>query len=156
MEPAHRADPLMLTITRVLPASRQAVFDAWTTVESVQRWMCPDATSIPLAELDVRVGGALRVEMLTDEGERLVHTGVYREVRPPEKLVFTWKSKHTQHRDTLVAVELRALGDKTELRLTQTLLPDEVAMHQHIRGWTQIVEHLAAYLQTRYEGTGDR
>ena len=148
MEPLHRTDPPLLTITRVLPASPQAVFDAWTTAESVRHWMCPESTSIPLAELDVRVGGAFRVDMLV-EGERLVHTGVYREIRPPEKLVFTWTSKNTQHRDTLVTVELRALGDKTELKLTQTLLPDDAATQQHAGGWTQIVEHLAGYLQTR-------
>ncbi len=147
MESDRRTDPHVLTITRVLPASRQAVFDAWTTAKSVQHWMCPEAWSVPLAELDVRVGGTFRVDMLV-EGERTVHTGVYREVRPPEKLVFTWTSKHTQHRDTLVTVELRALGEQTELMLTQTLLPDEAAVHRHVRGWTRIVEHLTTYLQT--------
>lgn len=146
MEPDDRTDPHMLIITRVLPASPQAVFDAWTTAESVRHWMCPDSASIPLAELDVRVGGTFRVDML-DQGERVIHIGVYREVRPPEKLVFTWMSKYTLHRDTLVTVELRALGDETELVLTQTLLPDEAATYQHTRGWTQIVEHLATYLQ---------
>jgi len=148
MEPADQSDPHTLTITRVLPASRQAVFAAWTTAESVRQWMCPEAVSIPLAELDARVGGAFRVEMLV-AGERVVHTGVYREIRPPEKLVFTWTSKNTRHRDTLVTVELRALGVETELTLTQALLPDEDATRQHARGWAQIVEHLAAYLETR-------
>ncbi len=147
MESDRHTDPHVLTITRILPARRQAVFDAWTTAKSVQHWMCPEAWSVPLAELDVRVGGTFRVDMLV-EGERTVHTGVYREVRPPEKLVFTWTSKHTQHRDTLVTVELRALGEQTELMLTQTLLPDEAAVHRHVRGWTRIVEYLTTYLQT--------
>jgi uncharacterized protein YndB with AHSA1/START domain len=142
MEPTHRTDPRALTITRVLPASRQAVFDAWTTAESVQRWMCPETGSVSLVELDVREGGTFRIEMVVD-GERLVHTGVYREVRPPERLVFTWMSKHTQQRATLVTVELRALGDQTELTLTQKDLPDERAVYLHTRGWTQIMERLA-------------
>ncbi len=148
MEPAHRTDPQVLTITRILVANRQAVFDAWTSVDSVQHWMCPEAASVPLAEMDVRVGGSFRVEMLI-EGERLVHTGVYREISPPERLVFTWTSQYTQHRDTLVTVELRALGDTTELRLTQALLPDEMAVHRHTRGWTRIMEHLASHIQAR-------
>jgi uncharacterized protein YndB with AHSA1/START domain len=148
MDPAQHGDPRALIVRRVLSASRQAVFDAWTTAKSVRHWMCPEAVSVALAELDVRVGGAFRVDMLVD-GEHSVHTGIYREVRPPEKLIFTWRSRQTQHRDTLVIVELRALGDKTELTLTQTLLPDEEAVRKHIRGWTQIIEHLAAYLEPR-------
>jgi uncharacterized protein YndB with AHSA1/START domain len=99
--------------------------------------------------VDLRVGGAYRIDMLHDNGaRRMTHTGFYREIRPPEKLVFTWRSEHTQYRDTLVTVELQALGDKTALRLTQTLLLDERAVHQHTRGWTLIIEHLMAYLQT--------
>lgn len=148
MEPVRRGDPRALIITRVLSASRQAVFDAWTTAESVRIWMCPEAMSVALAELDVRVGGAFRVDMLIN-GDRVVHSGIYREVVPPERLTFTWRSRNTHDRDTLVTVELRALGDKTELRITQTLLPDEEAVRRHTRGWTQIAEHLATYLSPR-------
>lgn len=142
--PAHS-----LSLTRVLPAGRQEVFDAWTTAASVQQWMCPEAVSIPLVELDVRVGGAFRVDMLID-GAVVTHTGVYREVTPPEKLVFTWTSQNTLHRETLVTVVLHALSDdRTELRLTQTLLPTDETTRQHTRGWTQILEHLTTYLQMR-------
>jgi uncharacterized protein YndB with AHSA1/START domain len=147
MESPRRADGHALTMTRVLPASRQAVFDAWTTAESVRHWMCPMAGSVAVAELDVREGGTFRVDMIVD-GERTVHTGVYREVAPPEKLVFTWTSKHTLGRATLVTIELRALGDHTELTLTQTGLPDEGAVHGHTRGWTEILEPLVAFVQT--------
>jgi uncharacterized protein YndB with AHSA1/START domain len=56
--------------------------------------MCPESVSIPLVELDVRVGGAFRVDMLID-GAVVTHTGVYREVTPPEKLVFTWTSQNS-------------------------------------------------------------
>jgi uncharacterized protein YndB with AHSA1/START domain len=147
MDHTRRTDQHTLTITRILSASRQAVFDAWTTAESVRRWMCPGGGSVLMAALDVRVGGTFRIEMLID-GVHMVHTGVYREIKPPERLVFTWMSRHTRHRPTLVIVALRALGDQTELTLTQTLLPDEDAVHQHTRGWTQILERLAATIQT--------
>jgi uncharacterized protein YndB with AHSA1/START domain len=138
-----------LSLTRILPAGRQVVFAAWTTATSVQQWMCPEAVAIPLVELDVRVGGALRVDMVID-GVVVSHTGVYREVTPPEKLVFTWTSANTSGQETLVTVVLRALGDdRTELRLTQTLLPTDETTQQHRRGWTQILDHLTSYLQTR-------
>jgi uncharacterized protein YndB with AHSA1/START domain len=149
MQSAHGSDPHTLAITRVLPASRDAVFDAWTTAESMRQWLCPPRSSVALVEVDLRVGGAFRIDMLHDDvARRMTHTGHYCEIRPPEKLVFTWRSEHTQYRDTLVTVELHALGDRTELRLTQTLLLDERAVHQHLQGWTLIIEHLMAYLQT--------
>jgi uncharacterized protein YndB with AHSA1/START domain len=138
-----------LDLTRILPAGRRDIFAAWTTAANVQQWMCPEAVSIPQVELDVRVGGAFRVDMLID-GAVVTHTGVYREVTPPEKLVFTWISQNTLHRETLVTVVLHALGDEsTELRLTQALLPTEDTTQQHTRGWTQIVDHLATYRQMR-------
>lgn len=142
--PAHS-----LSLTRVLSAGRQEVFDAWTTAANVQQWMCPEGVSIPLVELDVRVGGTFRVDMLID-GAVVTHTGVYREVAPPEKLVFTWTSQNTLDHETLVTVVLYALGDnRTELRLTQTLLPTDETTRQHTRGWTQILDHLTTYLQMR-------
>jgi len=138
-----------LTLTRVLAARLQQVFDAWTTSASVKQWMCPEAVSIPLVDLDVRVGGAFRVDMLVN-GAVETHTGVYREVTPPEKLVFTWTSPNTLRHETLVTVVLHALGDEsTELQLTQTLLPSEDTTRQHARGWTQILDHLATHLQAR-------
>jgi uncharacterized protein YndB with AHSA1/START domain len=143
------ASPHSLSLTRILPAGRQVVFDAWTTAASVQQWMCPEAVSIPLVELDVRVGGALRVDMLID-GAVVSHIGVYRAVTPPEKLLFTWTSQNALDQETLVTVTLHALGDdRTELRLTQSLLPTEETTRQHTRGWTQILDHLMTYLQVR-------
>jgi uncharacterized protein YndB with AHSA1/START domain len=138
-----------LALTRILPAGRQDVFAAWTTAASVQQWMCPEAVSIPQVELDVRVGGEFRVDMLID-GAVVTHTAVYREVTPPEKLVFTWTSQNTLRRETLVTVVLHALGgDRTELQLTQALLPAEDTTRQYTRGWTQILDHLATYPQMR-------
>jgi uncharacterized protein YndB with AHSA1/START domain len=138
-----------LSLIRILPQGRQDIFDAWTTAASVQQWMCPEAVSIPLVELDVRVGGALRVDMLID-GAVVTHTGIYREVTSPEKLVFTWTSLNTLRRETLVTVMLYALDDdRTELRLTQTLLPNDETTRQHTRGWTQILDHLITHLQVR-------
>ncbi len=74
------------------------------------------------------------------------HTGQYREIRRPERLVFTWISSHTAGRETLVTIELRAQGRNTELTLTHEGLPDDEAQRRHQAGWTSIVEKLAALL----------
>jgi uncharacterized protein YndB with AHSA1/START domain len=110
--------------------------------------MCPEDVSVPVVMLDVRVGGTFRVEMRSKDGY-YIHTGVYREIKPPEKLVFTWVSLKTRYRETLVTVELFEYGDKTELVLTQVQLPDNEAVQLHTLGWTKIVEHLATFISER-------
>ncbi len=138
----------VLKISRIIHAPRQEVFEAWTTVESVKQWMCPEGASVSFVELDVQVGGAFRIDMHI-EGTDTVHTGIYREITPPEKLVFTWVSRHTHYRESLVTIELFAHGETTELVLNQVQLPDEEAVERHTVGWTQLMEHLATFLQER-------
>jgi uncharacterized protein YndB with AHSA1/START domain len=145
---AQPDDSPVLKITRILNATRQEVFAAWTDPASVKQWLCPEEASVARVELDVRVGGAFRIDM-QDQDDYVTHTGIYREIKPPERLVFTWVSKYTQHRETLVTVELFEGGDKTELVLTQVQLPDEEAMQRHAFGWTSIMAHLATYMENK-------
>lgn len=142
-----------LKISRMIHAPRQEVFDAWTTVESMRAWMCPEDGSVAFVELDLRVGGAFRLVMRVD-GSDSVHTGIYQEILPPERLVFTWVSRETHYRASLVTVEFYARGDITELVLTQRQLPDEEAVQRHTRGWTRLLVHLAAFLGQRGSRVG--
>jgi uncharacterized protein YndB with AHSA1/START domain len=151
-----QSDPrYVLKLTRIIAASPWEVFEAWTTAESVKQWMCPEGASVSFAELDVQVGGAFRIDMHVN-GADIVHTGTYREIVPPEKLVFTWLSKHTHYRESLVTLELRARGEATELILLQTQLPDKEAAERHTAGWTQLLERLTASLQKRNTEGGSR
>lgn len=134
-----------LRIVRWLPAAPDAVFAAWTTADSLTAWMCPGSGHVVTAELDVRVGGCFRIVMRHAESET-VHTGVYREIRPPERLVFTWISTNTRDHTTLVTVTLRPHADGTELLLTHEGLPDGEAASGHENGWHSIATKLAAYL----------
>src|SRR5260221_12786589 len=90
------------------------------------QWMCPEGSSVSFVELDVRVGGAFRVDMHVD-GADTIHTGIYREIIPPEKLVFTWVSKHTHYLEALVTLAILAHGKATVLILCPTLFPDDEA-----------------------------
>jgi uncharacterized protein YndB with AHSA1/START domain len=60
---AQSDDPPVLKITRILNATRQEVFAAWTDPASVKQWLCPEGASVVRVELDVRVGGAFRIDM---------------------------------------------------------------------------------------------
>jgi uncharacterized protein YndB with AHSA1/START domain len=107
--------------------------------------MCPGTTSLVGVKLDVRVGGSFRIVM-RNETDEVVHTGEYREIRPPERLVFTWQSSMTANEETLVTVELFPRGEGTELVLTHERLPDELSARKHDGGWQSIVEKLGMYL----------
>lgn len=154
MSHAQRDPGHMLKITRNIHAPRQEVFEAWTHAKSVKQWICPEGSSVSFVELDVRVGGAFRIDMHIDKIDT-VHTGIYREISPPEKLVFTWVSKHTHYRESLVTVEFFAHGETTELVLIQTQLPDEEAAERHTAGWTELTKRLADSLQKRVSGHWD-
>lgn len=78
-----------LVLTRILNAPREKVYRAWTEPELVKQWFAPRPWTTPRVELDVRPGGASFFVMRSPEGEEFPNRGVYLEVVPNERLVFT-------------------------------------------------------------------
>jgi len=102
----------------------------------LKKWMAPDdAFKVPLAETDVRVGGRYRIVMISPDGEEHDVSGVYREILPNKKLVYTWAWKTTPERESLVTIELRATGRGTELTLKHEQFADAEARDRHQHGW---------------------
>jgi uncharacterized protein YndB with AHSA1/START domain len=134
-----------LRIVRRLPAAPEEVFDAWTDADSIRQWMCPGELRVTVAEVDARVGGRFRIVMSTED-RHTEHTGEYLEMRRPERLVFTWRSRSTHDRETVVTVTLRPVAGETELTLVHERLPDDESRGKHQGGWTAIVEKLAEKL----------
>lgn len=82
---------------------------------------------------------------MVGDGMRIEHTGVYREVVPDRRFVFTWQSPYTGPAPSLVTVELEPRDGGTHLTLTHESLPiDEV--EPHAEGWTRILDRLAVEL----------
>lgn len=134
-----------LVVRKIIPAPREEVFAAWLDPESIRHWMCPGQILEAEAEIDPRVGGAYRIVM--KDGTRVYeHTGEYRVIEPPSKLVFTWISKSTDLRPTLVTVEFLERGDECELILTRERLPSPEALRRHEGGWAQIIDTLAGHV----------
>ena len=79
-----------LTIVRRLDAPRELVFQAWTDPVHLQWFANPTHPPHELITVDLRVGGAWRLQMIENEDKAYVTGGIYREIVPPEKLVFTW------------------------------------------------------------------
>jgi uncharacterized protein YndB with AHSA1/START domain len=101
-----------------------------------------------LAETDVRVGGRFRIVFRMASGEEHDVRGVYREVAPNEKLVFTWSWRTMPERESLVRIELQPDGAGTLLTLTHEQFFDEAARDSHRQGWTGALEKLARLFAT--------
>jgi uncharacterized protein YndB with AHSA1/START domain len=135
-----------LTLKRRLNAPPAKVYAAWTDPEKIARWWGPAGAEVLRAETDVRVGGRFYRLMRTPDGEEHGVGGVYREVVPNEKLVFTWAWRSTPERESLVTVALRHDGDGTLLTLTHEQFFDEAARDNHRGGWTGALDKLERYL----------
>src|ERR1700736_870142 len=78
-----------LVLTRIINAPRERVFKAWTDPELLKQWFAPLPYTPPVAELDVRAGGANLIVMRDPDGNDFPNRGVYLDVIENERLVFT-------------------------------------------------------------------
>jgi uncharacterized protein YndB with AHSA1/START domain len=78
-------------ITHKFSVPPERVFEAFTRKEELQGWFGLEGFTVPSVALDPRPGGSYRIEMHSPDGGVHIVVGEYREVRPPEKLVFTWR-----------------------------------------------------------------
>ncbi len=135
-----------LTIKRRLNAPPAKVYGAWTDPQKISRWFGPAQAETLHAEVDARVGGRYRIVMRTSDGEEHGVSGIYREVVPNEKLVFTWAWRSTPERESLVTVMLKSDGGGTLLTLMHEQFFDEPARDRHHSGWSGALDKLEKYL----------
>jgi uncharacterized protein YndB with AHSA1/START domain len=148
MTDARPPDRVVLRIERTFNAPAQAVFDAWTSTEVLGRWWPagPDWDT-PVVEVDVRVGGRLRLVMRRPDGQEFGGSGEYLEITPPERLVFTWTwdGWEEQEGPQLVEVEFKEEQDgTTTVALTNSGLSDEESKRSHEEGWQASFDNLDA------------
>ena len=135
-----------LTLKRRYNAPPAKVFAAWTDPEKMKRWLGAEATVGLLGEIDARVGGRYRFKMRSPDADEHEVSGIYREIVPNEKLVFTWAWKSTPERESLVTVLLKPDGDGTLLTLTHEMFFDEEARDRHQHGWTTSLQKIEKFL----------
>jgi uncharacterized protein YndB with AHSA1/START domain len=134
-----------LTLKRRLKATPAEVYAAWTDPAKVVKWFGPDAGPVKDAEIDARVGGRYFVLFNTEDGEEHHVSGVYREVVPNEKLIFTWAWRTMPERESLVTVLIAPDGSGSMLTLMHERFFDEPARDRHREGWTGCLDKLARY-----------
>jgi uncharacterized protein YndB with AHSA1/START domain len=129
-----------IRLERLLPAPIDEVFDALTNPARMTEWFSPVGRA--QVEAEPVVGGRLRVVMIDDD-VRLEHDGQFLEVRRPTRLSFTWRSRFTGDRPTVVTVDLGDEGPETRLVLRHDRLPPEERA-SHAGGWGAILDRLSA------------
>jgi uncharacterized protein YndB with AHSA1/START domain len=138
-----------LVITRVFAAPRDLVFRAWTEPDCAARWWGPQGFTTLSCEMDVRPCGAYRRCMRSPEGAVYCTRGVYRQIVPPERLVFTYAWEDAEGRpghETLVTVTFAEHDGKTKLTLHQAMFDTVESRDAHQGGWTSCFERFAEYL----------
>ena len=137
-----------LTLSRRINAPPAKVYAAWTDPQKIVHWFGPSrvrAGSLQ-AETDLRVGGRYRISFHSEAGEYSEVGGVYREIVPNARLVFSWAWHSTPERESLVTVSLKPDGGGTLLVFRHEQFFDQAARDNHERGWNELFDKLAAFL----------
>ncbi|NBV23643.1 MAG: SRPBCC domain-containing protein [Proteobacteria bacterium] len=150
---------IKLQITRVFNAPRERVFQAWTDANHFREWFgaaACEGSSLQSVKVDARPGGKYRLQVRRADGEFWTTVGTYREVKPPERLVFTWQFEkdgsgdeygEVEPPETLVTVELKARGKQTELTLTHELFASTESRDRHEEGWGKCLAELGIFVE---------
>jgi uncharacterized protein YndB with AHSA1/START domain len=150
MEQANLETKPSLSLRRHYPVAPEKVWRAWTDPEALKRWWGPGGQDpVSLAELDVRVGGRFRIVFGGPQGREHECAGIYKEVVPSRKLVFTWCwPNSTPERVSLVTVLFKAAGGGTDFEFLHEKFFDEAARDGHNRGWSESFAKLEQYLRS--------
>jgi uncharacterized protein YndB with AHSA1/START domain len=154
-----------LVTTRVFDAPPERVYKAWTDPKQLARWFPPEGFTAPVCELDVRVGGKMRIDMKAPDGEPLKGRifpgrGVFREVVPNKRLAFrfTPEMEGQAMPAVLMTVQFEDQAGKTKVTIHQTL--DTVADYEEMmktgmeQGLAESLGKLAGVLSGRSSDRG--
>ena len=143
--------PFDLTMTRFIRAPRERVWDAFVTEEALRVWKCPRGMHVAELAVDHRPGGAWRVVMQARDGTLYKVGGVYRELRRPERLAYTWQWEEgpLANGSTLVEVDLSERDGGTWLEMRHTGFATAGARDGHGRGWNGTLAKLTEMLDPR-------
>ncbi len=148
------AAPRELVVARVFDAPRALVWKAWTDPTHVARWWGPAGVTNPVCEVDLRPGGAIRIDMRGADGSVSPMRGVFHDIVALERLVFTTSAfEDADGNPQLVVLNTATFADhdgKTTVTLHAVIVTSSPAVEASLagmeEGWTQSLDRLAARL----------
>lgn len=147
-----------LVLTRIIKAPPHRVYEGWTNPELMKQWFAPKPWSTPVVEVDVRPGGSNLIVMRGPDGAEFPNRGIYLEVVPNRKLVFTdaftsaWVPSEKPFMTGILTFEDAGNGaTRYTARVVHWSAADREA-HEKMgfhQGWGQCADQLEALLQGR-------
>ena len=145
-----------VSLIRVFDAPVELVWTAWTDPSHMAQWWGPKSFTNPVCELDLRAGGAIRIDMRGPDGTIYPMTGTFEEIVPPHRLVFTSVARDTDGKPLVEGhnvITFEDVGGKTKVTVLSRavgiapIAPQMLAGMQ--AGWTQSLEKLAELVEGR-------
>lgn len=140
-----------LVVARVFDAPPALVFKLWTDPDHAKKWWGPRDYPAAYLEMDVRPGGAWRGCLRSAKtGKELWQGGVFREVAPPTRLVFTfaWDEAGERGLETLATVAFAEQDGKTHMTFRHAPFQSAAERDGHRGGWTSTFDRLADYIRS--------
>jgi uncharacterized protein YndB with AHSA1/START domain len=134
-----------LKLSRSIKASREQAFAAWTTPREIVKWFGPETCRALSARVDLRAGGEYHIRIHSKEMGELDVEGVFREVKRPSKLVYTWNwhgVPDMEFGESIVTVDFRDKEGLTEVQIKHDHLPDAKTQEDHRHGWNGSLDKL--------------
>ncbi|MBC5804687.1 MAG: hypothetical protein DLM53_05945 [Candidatus Eremiobacter antarcticus] len=136
---------ISLEVRRTIDAPRSKVYAAWTDPKQFEQWFPPEGFECKVADMDLRPGGSYRVGVKPADDDMFYAFGTYKEVRPPERLAFTWGWTDSDHdwNNSLVTIDFHDAGGKTEIVIKHEGFSSEAPRDEHTIGWNKCIDRVA-------------
>ncbi len=159
-EQGQKAESLM--ITRMFNAPRERVWRAWTEPEMIKKWWGPRGYTMPVVNIDLRVGGKIQSCMRSSDGKDIWSIGTIKEIVRPERLVITDSFADAEGYivpastygmpgdwalELLITVKLEEQEGKTKLIFRHDGFPDSMNVDGARKGWGEMFDKLTEYLE---------
>jgi uncharacterized protein YndB with AHSA1/START domain len=136
-----------LVVRRIIRASPEKLFAAWTEPDQLTQWWGPEGVSCAGAEIDLRPGGKYRIANRFPDGALLWITGVFEIVERPHRLAYTWQLELPSASIERVSVQFEPHGAGTQVTVTHERIGSPSAFASHEGGWNGCLEGLVRYAQ---------
>ena len=133
----------VVRIERTFAAPAQEVFDAWTSPEVMRRWLhCDPEWDTPAAEVDLRVGGKIRVVMRTPDGTEVEAQGRFTRIDRPHRLVMTWTFDDDPSNEQLLELSFSESKGATTVLLVNSRISTDQRRDGQAEGWQGCLDEL--------------
>ena len=141
----------VVRIERTFDAPAEDVFDAWTSPEVIRRWFKPAQgwREPSVAEVDLRVGGAIRVVMRSADGEPVGAGGEYTLIERPHRLAFTWTFDDDPSNQQMIELEFTERDGATTVLFLNSNISGKDRRDSQYDGWSTCLDEMGRVLASK-------